>query len=578
MKNRIVLWGTDENEKKVLIALELQVKENRVDVYSFQEELATEVFYNQMMNQWRNNEDILFPEGTKKEERELSVTGDMLPEALKVERTDIINRAKTEWHFAVLSSKMYEMYRSEVEGIKEKVEQLSDYDKDLWNEMKTFWSKVQSQVREKNLYREHANSLRKSSDSVFDTLKKLRKALDNEFEKVSTEAVNGFFSKMETIEAKIDKGLGLKPIFEELKKVQNEFRDAKFTRDDRNKVWKRLDAAFKTVKEKRFGDAGETQSATSRLQRRYDGLMSAVDKMQKSINRDKSDKNFQDKRIDVTEGQLEAQLRQAKVMMIDERIASKEVKLADMMQTKIDLEKKLEQEKKREVKREEKAKVEKVKNELKAKVEEEIKGKQAEMSALDKSKLEKAAADIKDTKKPKVEVKEQKPADEKSTEVKVAAAAVATAVVAKEVKAAVSKEVKAEVVKAETVKLEEKKTQEVEVEENQKEAKVERKEVASKSTEKSIEKSTDKPADNATVNDNVNEVIADAGATVVIKDNEKEIPALGIEKSVKEPGLVEAISVMATEAIEDVVDTVKAIKEVVEDKIEDVIESISEEE
>ncbi len=35
---------------------------------------------------------------------------------------------------------------------------------------------------------------------------------------------------------------------------------------------------------------------------------------------------------------------------------------------------------------------------------------------------------------------------------------------------------------------------------------------------------------------------------------------------------------MATETMEDVVDTVKAIKEVVEDKIEDVIEAISEEE
>ncbi len=477
MKNRIVLWGTDENEKKVLIALELQVKDNRVDVYSFTEELATEVFYNQMMNQWRNNEDILFPEGTKKEERELSVTGDILPETLKVERTDIINRAKTEWHFSVLSSKMYEMYRSEVESIKEKVEQLSEYDKDIWNEMKAFWSKVQNQVREKNLYREHANSLRKSSDSVFDTLKKLRKALDNEFEKVSTEAVNGFFNKMDQIEAKIDKGLGLKPIFEELKKVQSEFRDAKFTRDDRNKVWKRLDAAFKTVKEKRFGDAGETQSATSRLQRRYDGLMSAVDKMQKSINRDKSDKNFQDKRIDRTEGQLEAQLRQAKVMMIDERIASKEVKLADMMQTKLDLEKKLEQEKKREVKRAEKAKIEEVKNELKAKVEEEIKGKQAELSAEEKSKLEKAAAEIKDTKKVKTDAKEQKPVEPIATE-----------------------------------------------------------------------------------------------------EKKEETSGLSIEKDKNEPGLVEAISIMATETMEDVVDTVKAIKEVVEDKIEDVIEAISEEE
>lgn len=480
MKNRIVLWGTDENEKKVLIALELQVKENKVDVHTFPEELATEVFYNQMMNQWRNNEEIAFPEGSKKEERVLTVSGNLLPESIKVERTDIINRASSEWHFSVLSSKMYEMYKGEVDALKDKVEQLTEYDKDLWNEMKAFWEKVQGQVKEKNLYREHANTLRKSSDLVFDMLKKLRKVLDAEFEKLSSEAVNGFFGKMDQIEGKIDKGLGLKPIFEELKKVQSEFRDAKFTRDDRNKVWKRLDAAFKTVKEKRFGDAGEAQSATSRLQRRYDGLMSAVDKMQRSINRDKSDKNFQDKRIGQTGGQLEAQLRQAKVKMIDERISSKQLKLDDMMKTKIELEKKLAQEKKREVKREEKAKVEEVKNELKAKVVEEMKGKQAELSDDKKAKLEKAAAEIKETKKPKANAKEE----------------------AKEAPAA-------------------------------------------KATEE--------------------------------KDSAVEVSAIK-DNGVKEPGLVEAITVLATEAIEDVVDTVKAVKEVVEEKIENVVDAISEEE
>jgi len=510
MKNRIVLWGTDENEKKVLIALDLQVKENRVDVYSFTEQLATEIFYNQMMNQWRNNQEIAFPEGFKKDERELTVSGDILPETIKVERTDIINRAKTEWHFSVLSSKMYEMYKGEVDGLKEKVEQLTEYDKDLWNEMKTFWSKVQDQVREKNLYREHANTLRKTSDSVFDKLKKLRKALDAEFEKLSTEAVNGFFGKMEKIEGKIEKGLGLKPIFEELKKVQSEFRDAKFTRDDRNKVWKRLDAAFKTVKEKRFGDAGETQSATSRLQRRYDGLMSAVDKMQKSINRDKSDKNFQDKRIGQTGGQLEAQLRQAKVMMIDERIASKEVKLNDMMKTKVELEKKLAQEKKREVKREEKAKVEEVKKELKAKVAEEIKGKQEDISKEDKAKLEKAAAEIKETKKPKKKAKG---------------------------------ETKIEKVEAEVEKTVEAKA----------DAKVEKKNEA-KADEK-IEGKTEQVA--------------------AIAEPEKLVEK---ENVAKEPGLAESIGAMTTGAIGNVMDTVKALKDVVEDKIEDVIDAISEEE
>ncbi len=398
MKNRIVLWGSNENDQKLLLALELLEKENKVMIHSFSEQLATEELYNQLMNQWRNNEEIAFPEGGESIARELSVSDDLLPVNIKVERSDVINRAKTEWHFAVLSAKMYEMYKSELDGIKDKVDQLTAYDKNIWNEMKTFWAKVQTQVREKNLYREQANTLRKITDGVFDSLKELRKTLDAEFEKLSREAVNTFFEKLDNIQGKVDKGLGLKPIFEELKQVQNEFRDTKFTKDDRKKVWSRLDQAFKVVKEKRFGDSGTNQNATSRLQRRYDGLMSAIAKMQKSIERDQSDKKFQDRRIDKSDGQLETQIRQAKVKMINERIISKEAKLADMMSTKAELEKRLEQEKKREKKREEKKKIEEVKEELKSKVKSDIEAKQDQLSAEEKEKLEKAASEMAESK------------------------------------------------------------------------------------------------------------------------------------------------------------------------------------
>jgi len=382
MKNRIVLWGTDENEKKV--------ESNKVKILSFDENIATEVFYNQLMNQWRNKQEIVFPEGHKEEIRELSVTDDLLPATLKVERTDVINRAKTEWHFAVLSSKMYEMYKGEVDGLKEKVDQLTQYDKGLWDELKTFWSKVQTQVREKNLYREHANVLRESTDMVFDAMKKLRKVLDAEFEKISKEGVNTFFTKLDAIEGKIDKGLGLQPIFNELKKVQNEFRDTKFTKGDRNKVWNRLDKAFKTVKEKRFGSAGEQQSASSRLERRYNGLLSAIGKMEKSIGRDKNDKSFEDRRINQSDGQLETQIRQAKVKMIEERINSKQVKLDDMLKTKTELQQKMEAEKKREASREEKKQIQAAKKEIDQKVKAEIQAKKEDIAPEEKARLEKA--------------------------------------------------------------------------------------------------------------------------------------------------------------------------------------------
>ena len=60
MKRKIVLWGTNEKDEKILVALHLQDKEGSVKLYTFDEQLATEDFYNKMLNQWRENQGPFF--------------------------------------------------------------------------------------------------------------------------------------------------------------------------------------------------------------------------------------------------------------------------------------------------------------------------------------------------------------------------------------------------------------------------------------------------------------------------------------------------------------------------------------
>lgn len=400
MKSKIVLWATNEKDEKILLAIELLANNDKVNLYTFSEELATEEFYTSMMNTWRNDGEVAFPEGYKTVERQLSMADDLLPETIKVERTDIVNRAKTEWHFAVLSAKMYNVYKSELEDIKDKVANLTSYDSGLWEELKGFWSKIQNQLKERNLLREQGNELRETTDSLFDQLKTLRKSLDDEFRKKSKEHLQTFNTKLAEVEDKIEQGLGLKPIFDKLKNLQKEFKDLDFTKDDRRKLWKRLDSAFKTVKEKKFGTAEGGNTASSgleRVERRYNGLMEAIGKMERSIERDKRDKEYQDKQIASTGSQLEAQLKQAKVLMIQERLDSKQAKLDDMLVTKNDILKRIESEKIREAKRLEKQSIEAAKEEIKAKIALDIEKAEEERS-IEAQKLEKAAQDIANSK------------------------------------------------------------------------------------------------------------------------------------------------------------------------------------
>jgi len=391
MKPRLVLWGNDAQDARVLIALELQAEENKVNMYTFPENVVTEEFHQKMMDEWRDGNPLDFPDPYTQSEHELSVSEGLLPEEFKVERDDVVQRAQTEWHFMVLSTKLSASYTSELNELKEKVEQLEKYDSNIWEELKSFWNKVQNQVRERNLLREHSDSLRDTVNDLFARMKELRAKLDEEFDRISKENHDSFMEELSAIEQKVADGMRLAAIFDELKALQRKFRNAKLGRSDRSKVWERLDAAFKTVKEKRFGpESANDRSPFERLQRRYNGLIAAIEKMERSIQRDRNDLEFQGRKIERTDGQLEAQIRQAKIKMIEERIRSKEEKLGEMMKTKGELEQRMENERRKE---EERKKREEAKKAAEEKIKQDMKEREKALEE-ESDKLEKAAEAI----------------------------------------------------------------------------------------------------------------------------------------------------------------------------------------
>ena len=412
MKNKVVLWGENAKNEKILLALQLRADDNTVDIYTFPESAVNEEFNRAMMDDWRNDKDVDFPDETEKIERPLTVTDGILPDDIKVERTDVITRAQTEWHFMVLSRKLTKAYHSELDDLKDLVAKADSFQKDTWDRLREFWDKVQAQVNERNLLRGHADELREGTNKLFGEMKAMRKKLDEEFRSKSAEVMGSFNEKIDEVKKKADAGDRLRPLFDELVTLQRKYRESKsMTRDHRNKVWSKLDGAFKEVKGKLFGDqegdkkgTANANSPSARTQRRLDGLLNAIQKMERSMKRDQEDLAFQNRRIEKSDGQLETQIRQAKLKMIEERYSSKAEKLADMHKTKDELEARIVKEKAREEANKAKAAKEAERKareaEAKAKIAEEMKAQQ-EAVDVDEDKLKAAAAAIQTAKMPK---------------------------------------------------------------------------------------------------------------------------------------------------------------------------------
>lgn len=354
MKTKLVLWGqkgSEEAPEKILLALALNAEQNKVESWVFEGEAATEEFAEQLMNNWRKDEVVLFPENNIHAEFELSAGGSLLPEGVSsTEKDDLLKRTQTEWLFIVLSTKLFKTYEGELEEIRERVEALPKYNKSLWEELKAFQNKIQAQASEQNLFREHTNLLRERINGIFGQLKKLREVEDKAFETAAKAAFDKIVDKLKVVEDAVANNNGdWTKCFDKLKELQRDLKNAKLTREGRNELWERIDKAFKEVKDRRFGGnnagAGTGTGATNnetRLLRRIEGLKSAIQKMQDSVNRDEKEFNFQDKKINSgNASQLETQLREVKSKMVKERLDSKREKLADMQKTLGDLENRL---------------------------------------------------------------------------------------------------------------------------------------------------------------------------------------------------------------------------------------------
>lgn len=334
MKDRIVIWGQDEKDEDILIAIRLLQDSDIIKIWTFPKKDINTEFVDHLFQEWKEGAEEQFPQPHQLIERGISEEN-MLPESIKTPKTDVIKIAEQEWRVRVLSFRLYQHIKQQIEQLDTRASNLSIFSKDVWEEAKDVSRSIKENTLDRNIKKRQTTELRNSLDAVFDKLKKLQNAEQEKFLEISKGHLGDFRQKISDVADQIGKGNTGKKLFDQLVRYQQEAKGVDMTIRDRNALRINFNEAFEALKASRQSNFG------NRMNARVNGLKSAIGKMEASIKRDKDNVSYQSGRINKNNTtQLEYQLRSAKLKLIEDRIHSKEQKLHNMYLTLKDLEKK----------------------------------------------------------------------------------------------------------------------------------------------------------------------------------------------------------------------------------------------
>lgn len=326
MKDKIVFWGSDEHDKDILITLRLRADDNKVDLWTFPKDELEEGFVKAMFEDWEAIDPEKFPPIFTYVEQDMSQSG-LLPDRIRAKNTEMVNRAETEWYVKVLSSKLLTKLDTETEQLAQQIEACTEYDKELWDTVQSYWDKVNQHFQARDLNREQSAVLREKINACFAKLKSLRKESNKQHEQEVLHNYDRIKSTLDGIFQQISNKQNLNKTFDDLKALQGVFSKTRLAAEHRGSLYHAINEAFEAIRIER--NALRNNRFTSRIE----GLRDAIAKMEKSLKIDENELKFQQEQQKNTSGKLEAQLREAKIQMIVTRMNSKREKLDDMCLT-----------------------------------------------------------------------------------------------------------------------------------------------------------------------------------------------------------------------------------------------------
>ena len=328
MQKRFVTNGNANDTQKVVLAYELDDVAFKINLYVIDEKIITKEQQDFLAKEWAvEGAEFTFPEGTEFINPDIN-SDTILPDHIKTDHTGFIRQRQNDWAVHLLTNKLWESYLIELENLKQKATSLLSYDKDLFNDTKSFWERVLEHKKERNITQERLDKIKEDVNEIFDKLKNFRKSESADFERNSNHIREEVAAKLAAIKEKITDKANFKAISEEIKALQQEYKGNRLIKSDETFLRKAYDDAFHHINEVR------SKFFNNKFDSRIAGLKDVIAKMEKSLSFDKKDLDYFNKKAETPRIQsLELQLLKVRIRQLKEVIVSKEDKLSDIYKT-----------------------------------------------------------------------------------------------------------------------------------------------------------------------------------------------------------------------------------------------------
>jgi hypothetical protein len=346
MQQRLVLWGEIGMDRKALVAIRLEEEQAKIYVHAIPKEQVTKEVQDAIVG-WKNGGEFEFPASAFSWVMDANQDA-ILPEEVRVEKPDMITQAQTIWSKKLMSTRINLLLTEETDLLIQKAELANDYDQGLWDKAKQQWDKIAAYQKKGEINWDQTTALKEKINGVFDTLKAVRRLHSEQDEQQSHIIYKQIEAKVQDLQNKLIYPDEWKQIFNELKKAQEEIKNATMKWGQKRQLYDAVNSIFNDLRKYRSTEViNKTRSRMTQLNKILDG-------MRDSITRDAENLKAQvEKMQHYTRGKLSVEEIQKSFSHITDRIKEKEKKAEGIKKTIAELKNEIEKEKKSQAKKEE---------------------------------------------------------------------------------------------------------------------------------------------------------------------------------------------------------------------------------